>query len=450
MPAIKKVLIANRGEIALRVIRTCREMGLSTVSVHSLADKDALHVKFADESVCIGPAPAKQSYLNIPALISAAEITGADAVHPGYGFLAENAEFAEVCDKCNITWIGPPPGLMRLMGDKVRARAAMQEVGVPILPGSGVLETERDALAAAERIGFPLIIKAAAGGGGRGMKIVERPDRLVQQVQTARAEAQAAFGNPNVYVERYLTRPRHIELQVIADVHGNVAHLGERECSIQRRHQKILEEAPAPMLPADIRVRLEEVGTSAMRAMGYYSVGTLEFLFDAERNEFFFMEMNTRIQVEHTVTEMVTGVDLVREMIRIAMEEKLSFSGAPRTRGHAIEARINAEDPVTFAPSPGRITALHLPGGLGVRVDTHVYDQYVVPPFYDSLLAKLIVFADTRAAAVSRLRRCLDELVVEGISTNAGLHRRIVDSPDFQNGDFDTHFLARLGAAEAG
>jgi acetyl-CoA carboxylase biotin carboxylase subunit len=444
MTAIHKVLIANRGEIALRVIRTCREMGLATVSVHSQADKDALHVKFADESVCIGPPQAKFSYLHIPALISAAEITGADAIHPGYGFLAENAEFAEVCDKCNITWIGPPPGLMRLMGDKVRARAAMAHVGVPILPGSDVLESERDAMAAAERIGFPLIIKAAAGGGGRGMKIVEGPERLVQQVQTARAEAQAAFGNPNVYVERYLTRPRHIELQVIADQLGNVAHLGERECSIQRRHQKIVEEAPSPALSPTLRKRLADVGTSAMRAMGYYSVGTLEFLLDPDRDELFFMEMNTRIQVEHTVTEMVTGVDLVREQVRIAMGEPLAFERAPEPRGHAIEVRINAEDPVTFAPSPGRITALHLPGGLGVRLDTHVYDQYVVPPFYDSLLAKLIVHADTRAAAVNRLRRCLDEVVIEGISTNLALHRRIVDDPAFQAGELDTHFLAHL------
>ena len=444
MPAIKKVLIANRGEIALRVIRACREMGLATVSVHSTADKDALHVKFADESVCIGPPPAKQSYLHIPAIISAAEITGADAIHPGYGFLAENAEFADVCEKCHLTWIGPPPGLMRLMGDKVRARAAMSEVGVPILPGSGVLESERDALAVADRIGFPLIIKAAAGGGGRGMKIVESPDRLVQQVQTARTEAQAAFGNPNVYVERYLTAPRHIELQIVADMHGNVTHLGERDCSIQRRHQKIVEEAPSPALSAALRAQLAGIGTQAMSAMGYYSVGTLEFLLDPERDEFFFMEMNTRIQVEHTVTEMVYGVDLVREQILIAMGEKLSIAGTPAPRGHAIEVRINAEDPVTYAPSPGRITALHLPGGLGVRLDTHVYDQYVVPPFYDSLLAKLIVHADNRPAAVNRLRRCLDEIVIEGISTNVSLHRRIVDSPAFQSGIFDTHFLAHL------
>jgi acetyl-CoA carboxylase, biotin carboxylase subunit len=446
MPPIKKVLIANRGEIALRVIRACREMGLQTVSVHSVADMNALHVKFADESVCIGPPPAKQSYLNIPALISAAEITGADAIHPGYGFLAENAEFAEVCEKCHLNWIGPPPHLMRLMGDKVRARAAMNEVGVPILSGTGVIESERDALAAAERIGFPLIVKAAAGGGGRGMKIVHTPDRLAQIVLTARTEAQAAFGNPDVYMERYLTKPRHIELQVIADTHGNVAHLGERECTIQRRHQKIIEEAPSPALPKSARDKLVAVGVEAMRRLAYHSVGTLEFLFDEATSELFFMEMNTRIQVEHTVTEMVTGVDLVREQILIAMGEKLGIPEGvgDRPKGHSIEVRINAEDPVTFAPAPGKITALHLPGGLGVRLDTHIYDQYVVPPFYDSLLAKLIVHADDRLAAVRRLRRCLDEIVIEGVATNVSLHRRLVDHPDFLKGSFDTGFLGRL------
>jgi acetyl-CoA carboxylase, biotin carboxylase subunit len=444
---VKKVLIANRGEIALRIIRACHEMGLATVSVHSVADKHALHVKFADESVCIGPPAAKQSYLNIPALISAAEITGADAIHPGYGFLAENAEFAEVCERCRIKWIGPPPALMRLMGDKVRARAAMAEVGVPILPGTGVIESEREGLAAAERIGFPLIIKAAAGGGGRGMKIIESRERLGQQIATARAEAQASFGNPDVYIERYLTRPRHIELQVIADTHGRVAHLGERECSIQRRHQKLIEEAPSPVLGEGTRARLTSVGVEAMRAMKYHSVGTLEFLFDEELDEVYFMEMNTRIQVEHTVTEMVTGLDLVREQILIAMGEHLGFEGSLPPRGHSIEVRVNAEDPVTFAPSPGKITALHLPGGLGVRVDTHIYDQYVVPPYYDSLLAKLIVHAESRPAAVRRLRRCLNEMVVEGISTNIALFRKLVDHPDFMSGAFDTHFLTRLREA---
>jgi acetyl-CoA carboxylase, biotin carboxylase subunit len=447
---IKKVLIANRGEIALRIIRACQELGIATVSVHSAADKNALHVKFADESVCIGPPPSKLSYLNIPAIISAAEITGADAIHPGYGFLAENAEFAEVCERCKITWIGPPPALMRLMGDKVRARAAMTAAGVPVLPGSGVLETEREALAAAEKIGYPVIVKAAAGGGGRGMKIVEGPARLGTLVATARSEAQAAFGNPDVYLERYVQRPRHIELQIIADKHGHVTHLGERECSIQRRHQKLVEEAPSTILSESMRQKLATLGVKAMKELGYYNVGTLEFLYEPERESFYFMEMNTRVQVEHTVTEMVTGIDIVREQIHIANGEELSFSGTMAPRGHSIEVRINAEDSVTFAPSPGRITALHLPGGLGVRVDTHVYEGYVVPPFYDSLLAKLIVHAESRTAAINRLRRCLDEFIIEGISSNVAFHRRLCDHPDFIRGEVDTHFVARLIEATEG
>jgi acetyl-CoA carboxylase biotin carboxylase subunit len=443
----KKVLIANRGEIALRVIRACRELGLATVSIHSAADRNALHVKFADESVCIGPPASKQSYLNIPAIISAAEITGADAVHPGYGFLAENAEFAEVCQKCKLVWIGPPPPLMRLMGDKVRARAAMDKAGVPILPGTGVLDAahdEREAFAAAERIGYPLIIKASAGGGGRGMKIVEGPDRFKQLLAAARTEAQNAFANPDVYVERYVQRPRHIEMQVIADTHGTYSHLGERECSIQRRHQKLVEEAPSVALSDAMREKFGEIAVKAISSIGYHSVGTLEFLYEEARDSFYFMEMNTRIQVEHTVTEMVTGLDLVREQILLAQGEKLSFKGTLKPRGHAIEVRINAEDPVTFAPSPGKITALHIPGGLGVRVDTHIYDQYVVPPFYDSLLAKLIVHGVDRAAAISRLRRCLDEFIVEGISTNIGFHQRLIEHPDFQAGRIDTGFIARM------
>jgi acetyl-CoA carboxylase biotin carboxylase subunit len=443
----RKVLVANRGEIALRVIRACKELGIATVSVHSAVDKNALHVRFADESVCIGPAPAKQSYLNIPAIISAAEITGAEAIHPGYGFLAENAEFAEVCEKCKIKWIGPPPALMRLMGDKVRARAAMSEAGVPILPGSGVLETEKEALEAAARIGYPLIIKAAAGGGGRGMKIVEGPGRLGQLVATARAEALAAFGNPDVYVERYVVRPRHIELQVVADAHGNVAHLGERECSIQRRHQKLVEEAPSAVLSPELRQRFCDIGTEAMKRLGYRNVGTLEFLLEPARGEFYFMAMNTRVQVEHTVTEMVTGVDIVREQILIALGEKLSMRGPLKPRGHAIEVRVNAEHPETFAPSPGKITALHLPGGFGVRVDTHIYDQYVVPPNYDSLLAKLIVHAPDRRQAIARLKRALGEFVVEGIETNLAFHRRLVDHPEYIAGTVDTGFLERLQAS---
>jgi acetyl-CoA carboxylase biotin carboxylase subunit len=438
----KKVLIANRGEIALRVIRACRELGIRTVSIHSVVDKNALHVRFADESVCIGPAPSRQSYLNIPAIISAAEITGADAVHPGYGFLAENAEFAEVCERCKLHWIGPPPALMRLMGDKVRARAAMSEAKVPILPGSGVLETEKDALAAAARIGFPLIIKAAAGGGGRGMKIVEVPDKLGPMLANARAEAQAAFGNPDVYVERYVQRPRHIEMQVIGDKHGNYFHLGERECSIQRRHQKLVEEAPSVALSEKHRAYLGEVVVNAIRSIGYFSVGTLEFLYEEARDSFYFMEMNTRIQVEHTVTEEVTGVDLLRQQILVALGEELPWTGLLKPRGHAIELRINAEHPVTFAPSPGKITALHLPGGLGVRVDTHIYDQYVVPPNYDSLLAKLIVHAPDRKTAIERLNRCLAEFIVEGIHTNVDFHKRLLAHPDFAAGRMDTGFLA--------
>jgi acetyl-CoA carboxylase biotin carboxylase subunit len=445
----KKVLIANRGEIALRVIRACRELGIRTVSVHSTADKNALHVRFADESVCVGPPLSRQSYLNIPALISAAEITGADAVHPGYGFLAENAEFAEVCERCKLHWIGPPPALMRLMGDKVRARAAMSAAGVPILPGSGVLETEKQALEAVERIGFPVIIKAAAGGGGRGMKIVESPERFAAQVAAARSEAQAAFGNPDVYVERYVTRPRHIEMQVIADTHGHYEQLGERECSIQRRHQKLVEEAPSVALDQSMRERLGKIAVNAIKSIGYHSVGTLEFLLEEARGEFYFMEMNTRIQVEHTVTEEITGIDLVREQILVALGGELPFSGPIAPRGHAIELRINAEHPVTFAPSPGKITALHLPGGLGVRMDTHIYDGYVVPPNYDSLLAKLIVHAEDRPRAIKRLKRCLDEFVVEGIHTNIDFHKRLVEHPDFVAGKLDTGFIARMAEDSA-
>jgi acetyl-CoA carboxylase biotin carboxylase subunit len=444
----KKILIANRGEIALRVIRACREMGVTSVAIHSTADADALHVKFADESVCVGPPPARQSYLNIPAIISAAEITGADAVHPGYGFLSENPEFAEVCERCGIRFIGPQPSLMRMMGDKVRARAAMREAGVPILPGTGVVTAEREAKQALEEIGLPLIIKAAAGGGGRGMKIVKNADRLAAQLQTARAEAQAGFGNPDVYIERYVEKPRHIEVQVVADQHGHTMHLGERECSIQRRHQKLVEEAPSVALNADQRASLMRTALDAIRAVGYQNVGTLEFLLD-EQGRFYFMEMNTRIQVEHTVTEMVTGVDLVREQIRLAAGEELSIHKELRPRGHAIECRITAEDPETFAPSPGRITALNLPGGLGVRVDTHIYERYVVPPHYDSLLAKLVVHAEDRPAAVNRLRRALAEFIVEGIQTNLAFHRRMVEHPDFIEGRLDTHFVERLAAPTA-
>jgi len=442
----KKILIANRGEIALRVIRACRELGIASVAVHSTADSNALHVKFADESVCIGPAPAKQSYLSIPAIISAAEVTGADAVHPGYGFLSENAEFAEMCERCNLRFIGPPPALMRLMGGKIPARKAMVEAGVPILPGTGLLETDEEALKAVDKIGLPVIIKASAGGGGRGMKIVKDKERLHASLEMARAEALAGFGSSDVYLERYVEAPRHIEVQIAADGQGGVAALGERECSIQRRHQKLVEEAPSAALGDEERDELLAICEKAMRAINYANVGTLEFLYEAGR--FYFMEMNTRIQVEHTVTEMVTGLDLVRAQIRLAAGEQLpsSFTGRFRPRGHSIECRINAEDPVTFAPSPGRITALNLPGGLGVRVDTHIYEGYVVPPNYDSLLAKLIVHAEDREAAIKRMLRSLDEFVVEGVKTNLAFHRKLIAHPDFVAGRLDTHFLERFTA----
>ena len=439
----KKVLIANRGEIALRVIRACREMGLESVAVHSTADADSLHVKFADQAVCIGPPASRLSYLNVPMLISAAEVTGADAIHPGYGFLSENADFAEVCRKCGLTWIGPPVDAMRLMGDKIRARAAMSAAGVPVLPGSPGIHDEVQLLQAADKIGFPVILKATAGGGGRGMKIVWEKEKLIDAWATGRTEAQAAFGNPEMYMERYCQKPRHIEIQVIADKHGHYMHLGERECSIQRRHQKVLEESPSIALPEETRVKLTQASVKAIEAIGYTNVGTMEYLLDAD-GQFYFMEMNTRLQVEHPVTELVTGIDLVREQIRIAAGEPLSFSDERRARGHAIELRINAEDPVSFAPWPGKITALHMPGGLGVRVDTHVYAGYVVPPNYDSLLAKVIVHDVDRMAALRRARRCLDELVVEGIRTNIPFLRRIVNHPDFIRGEFDTGFVARL------
>ncbi|MBZ0234199.1 MAG: acetyl-CoA carboxylase biotin carboxylase subunit [Deltaproteobacteria bacterium] len=441
----RKVLVANRGEIALRIIRAVREMGLESVAVYSTADADALHVRFADQAVCIGPPPSRQSYLNIPQLISAAEITGADAIHPGYGFLSEDAEFAEVCQKCKLTWIGPPPEAMRLMGDKISARAAMQKAGVPILPGTGTISTEEELFTHAERIGLPVILKAAAGGGGRGMKIIFEKKRLAQDWSTGKAEALAAFGNPDMYMERYCERPRHIEIQVAADKHGNYTHLGERECSIQRRHQKVIEEAPSLALPDAVRTELTAAAVRAISSIGYRNVGTLEFLLDRD-GRFYFMEMNTRLQVEHPVTELVTGLDLVREQLRIAQGEPLSFdaNAVRKPRGHAIEMRINAEDPDSFAPWPGKITALHMPGGLGVRVDTHIYDGYRVPPNYDSMIAKIIVHDADRPSAIRRARRCLDEIVIEGPRTNVPFLRRLMDSPEFRAGDFDTGFVARF------
>jgi acetyl-CoA carboxylase biotin carboxylase subunit len=439
---IKKILIANRGEIACRIIWTCKEMGIKTVAVHSEADRDALHVRFADEAVCIGPAPSAQSYLNIPAIISAAEITNADAVHPGYGFLAESETFAKVCEDCNIKFIGPTPNVIRLMGDKVEARKTMIDSGVPILPGSpDPIETAEDAIELVKKIGFPVIIKAAAGGGGRGMRIVRKEEDLASNLELAQTEALAAFKNGTVYIERYIERPRHIEIQVLADEHGNVVHLGERECSIQRRHQKLLEEAPSSVLTKEQRERMGEVAVKACQKIGYSSAGTFEFLLD-EDGSFYFMEMNTRVQVEHPVTEMVTVIDIVRQQIRIAQGEELGFTQEDVGMfGHSIECRINAEDPEKFTPSPGKITALNLPGGPGVRIDTAVYPGYVVPPYYDSMIAKLIVHARTREIAIARMRRALEAMVVEGIKTTIPLHIKIMNDEKFQSGDFSTKFM---------
>uniref|UniRef100_A0A831U3Z2 Biotin carboxylase n=1 Tax=Geobacter metallireducens TaxID=28232 RepID=A0A831U3Z2_GEOME len=440
-----KVLIANRGEIALRVIRACKELGIKTVAVYSTADKDSLHVKLADESVCIGPAPSLQSYLNINAIISAAELTDAEAIHPGYGFLSENAAFAEICENCGITFIGPSSESMRIMGDKISARQAVIKEDVPILPGTkeGVNDVN-EAIKIAKGIGFPVIIKATAGGGGRGMKIVHSPATLPNAFATARAEAQAGFGNPEVYIEKYCEEPRHVEIQVLADKHGNVIHLGERDCSIQRRHQKIIEEAPCPVMTPALRKAMGEAAVRAAKAVGYDSVGTVEFLVDKNLN-FYFMEMNTRVQVEHPVTEMVTGIDIVREQIRSAAGLKLRYKQSDvKIHGHAIECRINAEDPVKFTPCPGKITGYHTPGGLGVRIDSFVYDQYSVVPHYDSLIAKLIVHAETREDAIRRMARALDEYIVEGIKTTIPFHKRIMANKDFMEGNVDTSFLEKI------
>jgi acetyl-CoA carboxylase biotin carboxylase subunit len=440
-----KILIANRGEIAVRVIRACKEMGIKTVAVYSQPDIHSLHVKLADESVCIGPAPSALSYLNINAIISAAELTDAEAIHPGYGFLSENANFAEVCEKCGITFIGPSAESMRIMGDKISARQAVIKQGVPILPGTkeGV-HTVEEAVKVAKEIGFPVIIKATAGGGGRGMKIVHSQATLPNAFATARAEAQSGFGNPEVYIEKYCERPRHVEIQILADKHGNVIHLGERDCSIQRRHQKLIEEAPSTVVTPEIRKAMGEAAVRAAAAVGYNSVGTIEFLVD-KNNNFYFMEMNTRVQVEHPVTEMVTGVDIVREQIRSAAGLPLRYRQEDiQIRGHSIECRINAEDPFKFTPCPGKITAYHPPGGLGVRVDSFVYDQYSVVPHYDSLIGKLIVHADTREEAIKRMARALDEYMVEGIKTTIFFHKRIMAHKDFIEGNIDTSFLERI------
>lgn len=447
----KKVLIANRGEIALRIIRACRELGIATVAVHSTADANALHVRFADESVCIGPPPSKESYLNVPALLSAAEITRADAIHPGYGFLSENAEFAEVCKNCRIHFIGPNPRVIRIMGNKVRARAAAREAGLPLLPGSpDVVKSPEEAEQWAKEIGFPVILKAAAGGGGRGMKIVREPRALAQAFSTATAEALAAFGNGDMYIERYVEKPRHIEIQIVADEHGNVVHLNERECSVQRRHQKLIEESPSPGVSPELREEMGRVSIAAMQQIGYSNLGTIEYLMD-EKGRFYFMEMNTRVQVEHPVTEQVTGVDLVRTQIRLAAGEPLWFTQKDvKLQGHSIECRVNAEDPITFAPWPGKITAYSAPGGLGVRIDSAAYENYVVLPHYDSLLAKLIVFSEDRASAITRMKRALSEYVVQGIRTNIPFHVAALEEDAFVRGEYDTRFVERLQASETG
>src|ERR1700741_3197182 len=443
-----KILIANRGEIALRIQRACRELGIRTVVVHSEADTDAKYVKLADESVCIGPAPARDSYLNIPAIISAAEVTDAEAIHPGYGFLAENADFAEKVERSGFVFIGPRPENIRLMGDKGSAKQAMVKTGVPTVPGSeGALpEDQKEIVRIARKVGYPVIIKAAGGGGGRGMRVVHTEAALLNAVNMTRTEAQAAFANPTVYLERFLEHPRHIEIQVLADEYKNAVFLFERDCSLQRRHQKVLEEAPAPDLPAKLRDKIGERCAEACRKMGYRGAGTFEFLY--EEGEFYFIEMNTRIQVEHPVTEMITGVDIVQEQIRIAAGMKLRYRQKDIVKkGHAIECRINAENPYTFVPSPGRITQYHVAGGPGVRYDSHVYDNYYVPPYYDSLIGKLIAYGDTREQAIARMRVALSEMVIEGIQTNIPLHQELMNDAAFIRGGVSIHYLEEKIAA---
>jgi acetyl-CoA carboxylase, biotin carboxylase subunit len=439
--AIKRLLIANRGEIALRIHRAAHEIGIETVAVHSTADADAMHVRLADHAVCIGPPPARDSYLNVAAIISAAEIAHADAIHPGYGFLSENAQFAEIVEAHNITWIGPKPEHIRTMGDKVEAKRTAGKLGLPLVPGSdGAVCDPAEAAAIAERIGYPVIIKAASGGGGRGMKVCTAPGDLMRLMQQAGSEAKAAFGDATVYLEKYLGNPRHIEFQVFGDGHGNAIHLGERDCSLQRRHQKVLEEAPSPVIGVEDRTRMGGICARAMADMGYRGAGTIEFLW--ENGEFYFIEMNTRLQVEHPVTEAITGVDLVREQIRIAEGKPLSVSQDDiEFKGHAIECRINAEDPFTFAPSPGLVTSYHAAGGMHVRVDSGLYAGYRIPPYYDSMIAKLIVYGRTREGCIMRLRRALEEMVIDGVKTSIPLHRELLNQPDVLNGDYSIKWL---------
>jgi len=441
---LEKIVIANRGEIALRILRACRELGIKTVAVHSEADRDLKHVRLADESVCIGPAPSSESYLQVPALISAAEVTDAVAIHPGYGFLSENADFAERVEESGFVFIGPRPETIRLMGDKITAIEAMKSAGVPCVPGSdGPLNDDNDrTLKLAKEIGYPVIVKAAGGGGGRGMRVVHSEATLLSSISLTRAEAAAAFGNETVYMEKFLENPRHVEFQVLADTHGNAIHLGERDCSMQRRHQKVVEEAPAPGITEEQRQALGERCAEACRRIGYRGAGTFEFLF--ENGQFYFIEMNTRVQVEHPVTEMITGVDIVKEQLRIADGEPLSYSQEQiGIRGHAIECRINAEDPRNFMPSPGRITHLHIPGGPGIRVDTHIYDGYFVPPYYDSMIGKLIAHGETRDSAIARLRTALSEMIVDGIKTNIPLHQEIMRDAAFIAGGANIHYLEK-------
>ncbi len=440
----KKILIANRGEIALRIIRACKEMGIKTVAVHSTADANSLHVRFADQSVCIGPAKSADSYLNVPSIISAAEITDTEAIHPGYGFLAENASFAEVCNSTGIRFIGPSPESIKLMGDKAKARETAQKAGVPVLPGSdGVVTEESSAIEIARNLGFPVIVKAAAGGGGKGMRVVMSEADFANAFVMAQAEALASFSNADVYIEKYILQPRHIEIQIMADEKGHSVYLGERECSIQRRHQKLIEEAPSVIVDEVLRREMGEMAVAIAKTVRYRNAGTIEFLMD-ENNKFYFMEMNTRIQVEHPVTEMVTRIDLVKEQIRVASGMPLSFTQDQiRVEGHSIECRINAEDPEKFTPSPGTITAFNPPGGLGVRVETAAYTQYVIPPYYDSMIAKLIVHAPTRDEAIMRMQRSLDEFIIEGVKTTIPMHKKILSDPDFQKGNISTKFMER-------
>jgi acetyl-CoA carboxylase biotin carboxylase subunit len=442
-----KILIANRGEIALRIIRACRELGIRTVAVYSEADRDSLHVRFADEAICIGQAASSNSYLNIPAIISAAEITDVEAIHPGYGFLAENPHFSEICHSCQITFIGPTPENIRLMGDKMAARTTMQKAGLPIVPGStSIIKNKEEALKTAKSIGYPVIIKAAAGGGGKGMRICHNDLTLVSSLMTAQAEAEVSFGNPNVYIEKYIDKPRHIEIQILADKYGHIIHLGERDCTIQRRHQKLLEESPSPVVDSKLRKRLGELAVKGAKTVNYVSAGTIEFLLDQRYNNFYFMEMNTRIQVEHPVTEMVTGIDLIKEQLRLAAGEKLQIQqDNVQIKGAAIECRINAEDPENnFMPSPGKIETLLLPGGPGVRLDTHIYEGYEIPPYYDSLIAKLITYGKNRQEAIRIMQRALNEFYIAPIKTTIPFHLKLMANPSFLKGDISTHFVQEL------